>query len=100
MADGSQRRAVENNRRRMKQQGLGRFEVRGLEADAPLIRAVARQLAKKDGSAVALRREIERQVGSGQGGRGGILAALRRSPLVGVELDLDREVVFGRDTEL
>lgn len=97
VTDTSQRRAVENHRSRMRQQGLGRFEVRGLETDKPLIRALASQLAKRDAAAAELRGEIERRVGCGPGGRGGILAALRRSPMVGADLDLEREIVFGRD---
>ncbi len=32
--------------------------------------------------------------------KGGILAALRRSPLVGADLDLTREITPGRDADL
>ena len=45
MPSTSQRRAIEAHRRRLAERGLGRFEVRGLEADKDLIRGLARRLA-------------------------------------------------------
>jgi hypothetical protein len=46
-----------------------------------------------------LRATLKRIVGSGAA-KGGILAALRRSPLVGAELDQDRQVTRGRSCDL
>ncbi len=103
MPSPSQRRAVETHRRRLAARGLGRFEVRALEADKELLRSLARRLAIGDEAADALRAELARRVASRAGeppAVGGILAALRRSPLVGAELGLEREVVAGRDPGL
>jgi hypothetical protein len=72
--------------------------VRGLEADNALIRSIARRLAATDEAARTLRAELARRVADTEAPRiGGVLAALRRSPLVGAELDLTREETFGRD---
>ena len=101
MASNSQRRAIEAHRRRLAERGLGRFEVRGLEADKALIRGLARRLAANDQAAGALRSELARRIAGSEPPRaGGILAALRRSPLVGAELDLTREETPGRDAGL
>ena len=101
MPSNSQRRAIEAHRRRLAACGLGRFEVRGLEADKELIRGIARRLAADDAEAGALRADLARRVGGAGPPRvGGILAALRRSPLVGSDLNLSREETPGRDTEL
>jgi hypothetical protein len=97
----SQRRAIEAHRRRLAERGLGRFEVRGLEADKDLIRGIARRLAANDDAAGALRAELARHVADGEPPRvGGVLDALRRSPLVGADLDLSREETPGRDPGL
>lgn len=103
MPSSSQRRAIAAHRHRLAERGLGRFEVRGLDADKALIRRLARRLAAGDEAADALRAELARRFAGGAGEpprTGGILAALRRSPLVGAELRLEREVVSGRDPGL
>ncbi|HEX4197182.1 MAG TPA: hypothetical protein VHZ26_07040 [Caulobacteraceae bacterium] len=99
MAD-AQRRAVENHRRRLRARGLDRFEVRGLEADKGLLRAVAKQLAQGDAASSELRATIEARVKPSKPERGGILQALRRSPLVGADIDFKREAGAGRDIDL
>lgn len=97
MPSSSQRRAIEAHRRRLAERGLRCFEVRGLEADKELIRGIARRLAANDGEAGALRADLARRMGGAEPPRvGGILAALRRSPLVGAELDFFREETPGR----
>jgi hypothetical protein len=101
MPSNSQRRAIEAHRRRLAERGLGRFEVRGLEADKELIRGIARRLAADDAEAGALRADLARRVAGGEPqSAGGILAALRRSPLVGADLDITREETPGRDLGL
>lgn len=101
MPSNSQRRALEAHRQRLAERGLTRFEVRGLDADKELIRGIARRLAVGDTDAGALRADLARRVvGSELPRIGGILAALRRSPLVGADLDLSREQTTGRDTRL
>lgn len=103
MPTASQRDAIANHRRRLAERGLGRFEVRGLPADKALLRELARQLASGDDLAAALRTELERRVAGADAEAprvGGILAALRRSPMVGADLHFPREVVAGRDSGL
>jgi hypothetical protein len=55
----AQRRAVENHRRRMRLNGLDRFEVRGLTRDKALLRALAQRLARGDPASGKLRIIIE-----------------------------------------
>ena len=95
-----QKRALQKYRDRLKRSGLGRFDVLGLDADRQLVRAFARRLAENDAEAARLRAEVGRQVGGGSGRRGGILAALRQSPLVGADLSVEREMTPGRDVDL
>lgn len=94
----SQKRAVRNYRKRLDEQGLARFEVLGLDADRELIRAIARRLAEPGSDAGALREEIRRALSPPAPRVGGVLAALRRSPLQ--TLDLQREHSPGRDLDL
>ena len=86
----SQRRAVENYRARLSEQGLARFEVVGREADRDLVRTLARRLAEDTPQASSLRATVNRSLEGEPPRKGGILAALRRSPLVGADLDLTR----------
>lgn len=100
MAQASQKRAVENHRRRLAERGISRYEVRGLAKDKELVRKLAKRLAADDANAARLRMEMFKQVADEPPRRGGIWAALRRSPLVGADLNLEREVVPPRDVDL
>lgn len=100
MASVAQKRAVEGYRRRLDARGLSRFEVLGRQEDKALIRELARRLADDDPAAARLRAEVSRGLASGPSAQGGILAALRRSPLVGADLDLTREEITDRDVPL
>lgn len=100
MQDTPQHRATQNYRRRLNQRGLCRFEVQGLESDRSLIRTLAKRLAQNDVEATQLRESINRSVGSGRGSKGGVLAALRRSPLVGADLNFERSRELGRNIDL
>lgn len=100
MSDTAQARAVKNYRNRLKQRGVSRFEVFGLDADRELIRALARKLALDDPAADLIRSEVIRTVSSDQQAKGGILAALRRSPLVGEDLNIVRPTDAGRKVDL
>jgi len=64
------------------------------------VRSLARRLAENDLKATRIRAEINRTIADEQGRKGGILAALRRSPLVGIDLDLRRAFVTGRQVDL
>jgi hypothetical protein len=96
----SQRRAIRNYRSRLSKRGLARFEVLGRDADRDLIRSLARRLAEDSAEASRLRAIVSRSVAGEPPTRGGILAALRRSPLVGADLDLDRPREEGRNAEI
>lgn len=96
----SQKRAVQNYRTRLHGRGLARFEVLGRDADRDLIRSLARQLAEDSPEASRLRAVVSRTVVGEPPEKGGILAALRRSPLVGAGLELTRLREDGRDAEI
>jgi hypothetical protein len=96
----SQKRAIENYRARLRKRGLARFEVLGRDADRELIRSLARRLAKDDREAARLRAVLGQSGSEKAPKKGGILAALRRSPLTGAELDLTRPREKGRKVEI
>jgi hypothetical protein len=100
VSDPSQKRALRNYRARLTQRGLARIEVLGLDTDRTLIRSLAKRLARNDAEATRLRAEVSRTVTGNPSGKGGILAALRRSPLVGADLDLSRSMEAGRKVNL
>jgi hypothetical protein len=99
MSGTAQKRAIKNYRRRLQQKGVARFEVLGLDMDRDLIRSLAKKLSQDDPDASRIRAEVKRTV-SGQAKKGGILAALRRSPLVGADLKIVRSVDAGRNVDL
>ncbi|WP_288585021.1 hypothetical protein [uncultured Methylobacterium sp.] len=92
--------ARQNVRAARDPQGIARFEVRGRDADRDLIRTLARRLAEDGPEAERLRALVDRAITQERSKRGGILAALRRSPLVGADLDLDRPREEGRIVDL
>ena len=100
MSNTSQKRALDNYRRRLGERGLARFEVLGLGADRELIRLLARRLAQNDPGAARLRAEVSRGLIGEPQRKGGILAALRRSPLIDAGLEFQREATSGRDIDL
>jgi hypothetical protein len=103
VADSAQKRATENYRSRLTKRGIVRFEIQALESDRDLIRRLTRKLIEEGPEAGNLRRTVQRAV-SGEPGEpgeaGGIVAALRRSPLVGADLDLTRPHEEGRKVDL
>ncbi|UOM37093.1 hypothetical protein [Acuticoccus sp. I52.16.1] len=96
----AQQRAVESYRTRLGERGLMRFEVIGRDTDRELIRSLARQLSEDTDAAARLRDTVRRTVLGETPQKGGILAALRRSPLVGADLDVQRERSEGRTVEI
>ena len=96
----SRKRAVRNYRSRLGARGLARFEVLGLDTDRDLIRSLARRLAKQGPEAARLRATVNQTIAGEPPKKGGILAALRRSPLVGADLDLRRPREEGRKVEI
>lgn len=96
----SQRRAIRTYRSRLSARGLMRFEVLGRGTDRELIRALARQLAEETAEAYQLRAVVRQSVAGEPPKKGCILAALRRSPLVGADLDLRRPREEGRKVKI
>lgn len=96
----SQKRALANYRSRLTQRGLARFEVLGLDADRDLIRSLARCLAEGGPEAEQVRAVVTRTVSGELPKTGGIVAALRRSPLVGANLDVTRPHETGRRVDV
>jgi hypothetical protein len=100
MSTPSHRRAIKNYRERLSERGIARFEVLGLDADRDLIRSLAKRLAEDGLDAARLRATISRSIAGEPPRKGGILAALRRSPLVEADLDLTRSRETGRKVDL
>ncbi|GJE55944.1 MULTISPECIES: hypothetical protein [Methylobacterium] len=100
MDNSPQKRALHTYRAKLAERGMARFEVLGRDTDRALIRSVARHLAKDGPEAVQLRQTISGVVDPASSEKGGIFRALRRSPLVGVELDLTRPRIAERDVDL
>jgi hypothetical protein len=100
MSDTAQKRALRNYRSRLTKRGIARFEVLGLAADRDLIRSVARRLAEDGPDSARIRAAIGRTISRDPPMRGGILAALRRSPLVGADLEFERSRETSRKIDL
>jgi hypothetical protein len=96
----SQKRAIQKYRSRLKKRGLARFEVLGREADRDLIRLLAQRLAENGPGASRLRVSVSKTLAGEPLIKGGILAALLRSPLVGADLDLTRPREAGRKVDI
>lgn len=96
----SQKRAIQNYRSRLGERGLARFEVLGRDADRDLIRSLARRLSEDTPEASELRAIVSKSIAGEPPKPGGILAALRRSPLVGADLNLSRPREEGRKIDL
>jgi len=99
MSNTSQKRAISNYRKRLNQRGMARFEVLGRLADRELIRSLAKHLAEDSPDSARIRASLRRTI-SGEPSQGSILKALRRSPLVGAELNLTRPAASGRPVDL
>ena len=96
----SQKRAIQNYRSRLNERGMARFEVLGLDGDRDLIRSLARRLAEAGPEASRLRAVVSQTITGEPPKKGGILAALRRSPLAGADLDLTRPREKGRKVRI
>lgn len=91
----SQTRAIQNYRSRLGDRGLARFEVLGRDSDRNLIRSLARRLAEDSPEAANLRVLVSETLNGEPPKKGKVLAALRRSPLVGSDIEFGRP----RETE-
>jgi hypothetical protein len=79
---------------------MARFEVVGLHADRELIRSLARRLAENGPDAARIRAALTRAIAREPPKKGGVVEALRRSPLVGARLDLSRAAQEERKVDL
>jgi len=79
---------------------MARFEVLGLTIDRDLIRSLAARLAEKDSKASRIRVAVRRAISPEPPVKGGILAALRRSPLVGAGIRVTRSAADDRRVRL
>jgi hypothetical protein len=95
-----QKRALNNYRKRLNQRGMARFEILGLEGDRDLIRALAKRMAGDGPDSAQVRTAVRPTIAGEPPKKGGILDALRRSPLVGADLDLKRPLTLGRKVDL
>ncbi|WP_420965495.1 hypothetical protein [Bradyrhizobium sp. B120] len=100
MSNSAQKRALANYRTRLTKRGIARFEIQALDADRDLLRSLARKLTEDGPEAGQLRRTIRQAVAGEPPKAGGILAALRRSPMVGTDLGLSRPREEGRKVDL
>ena len=100
MSNAAQKRAIRNYRSRQAQSGITRFEIQALDTDRELIRALARRLTGDGPEATQARMTVQQIVFGEPPRQGRILQALRRSPLVGADLDLDRAREEGRRVDL
>ncbi len=93
----AQKRAVESYRHRQRRRGLLRLEVQAPEADAPLLRRLARVLRENSEDASQLRRVLRRALAP-EAPDGTLKELLEAAPLEGVDLSRRRD--FGREVEL
>jgi len=100
VADTAQERALQGYRTRLAEPGMARFEVLGLNTDRALIRSLARRLAEDNPEAARIRATVSRTISLEPPKKGGILGALRRSPLVGADLNVMRSVADDRKVRL
>jgi len=100
MTSASQKRAIRNYQERLNKRGMARFEVLGLAADRELIRSLAKRLADDSPDSARIRVSVRGAISGEPPSKGGILNALRRSPLVGAELDVARPVTADRKVNL
>lgn len=100
MDNTSQKRAHQNYRYRLVERGPVRFAILGLEGNSDLLRSLAKRLSETGQDAARLRTVLNQTIATEAAKKGGVLAALRRSPLLGAELDLTRPVDHGRKVEL
>ena len=100
MSNTSQRRAIDRYRERFAERGIARFEVLGRKTDRELIRSVAKCLAEEGPEADRLRAVVNHCIAGKSPRKGGILEALRRSPLLGADVIPPRPVEAGRKVDL
>lgn len=100
MANTSQKRAIENYRKRLRQRGITRFEVLGLNTDRGLIRCLAKRLTENGPDARRIRPQVSQTIAGSSRKKGGLLAVLRLPRMAGLELEIERPFETGRKIDL
>ena len=100
MSETSKARATEKYFRRLAERGLVRFEVLGRDVDRAVVRLFAKCLSEGGEEAQLLRAAVGQAAAADLPRKGGILEALRRSPLVDVDAIARRPRVSGREVQL
>jgi hypothetical protein len=100
MGSTAQAQALKNYRKRLTRRGMARFEVLGLAADRDLVRALAKRLAEDTPEAAEIRASLREKTAPETRKKGEIYEALRRSPMVGADLNLKRPFVKPRKIDL
>ncbi|MEE2953381.1 hypothetical protein SAMN06297251_1221 [Fulvimarina manganoxydans] len=81
-------------------ESLQEFQVLARSTDRDLIRSLAERLIADDGQAALIRHELEALLNDERrSGRGGVIKALRRSPLVGSDIEFERAKGGDREIE-
>ena len=93
----AQKKALDSYRQRQRRLGVQRLEVQAPEADAPLIRELARVLRENSQEASELR-HVLRQALVPEAREGKLKQLVEAAPLEGVDLSRPRE--FGREVKL
>ena len=100
MSNTSQRCANKRYRERLAERGMARFEVLGHKTDRELFRLLAKRLAEEGPEADRLQTVVSRLVSDESPRKGGVLQALRRSPLVGADIVPPRPFENGHKADL
>ncbi len=93
----AQKKAIDSYRKRQRRRGLLRLEVQAPEADAPLLRELARVLRENSQEASEVRQVLRRALAP-EAQEGRLKQLLEAAPLEGVDLSRPRE--FGREVKL
>ncbi len=100
MSSLAQRKALQTYREKLVKRGLIRFELMAPESDRSLLREVAASLTQGGAEADKIRTELKNLCSDHAPSKGGVISALRKSPLVGAKLKIERLKEVGRKVNL
>lgn len=100
MSSIAQKKALQSYRQKIVKRGLVRFEVMAPKTDRDILREVAVSLTEGGAEAEKLRLTLKAALSSGERSKGGVFAALRRSPLVGSDIQIKRSRDKAREVKL
>jgi len=97
MTKASQRRAVDNQRKRMRERGHERYEVTGPGHDKALVREFVMTLAAGGPKAERLREQTKQMIAPKISSGAELLRALQSGPRFPDDFDISREFTTGRE---